>query len=292
MVNSEPTSSDAAVTIAVTRHKEPNWLLWETLDSLAQQTRISAEVILLDQMSDPETERRLNDLSGKSVRFRYSEIPDKSLSYARNCAVKSARSDFVLFIDCDAIADEHWASEMRRALNEDGVAVVGGRIVPKWHSEPPLIAKARVVREQFSLFDKGEADADVRKVVGAGFGINRRLLGTEAYFDEKLGRRDGNLLGGEETDLCERALKIGLRVRYNGKAVVIHQVLPERTTYRWILKRLYYAGVSRALRGGKPDPTHGLGAWDYVALPIVLPIYCLGYLRGLQVSRRRQRGEM
>ena len=240
-------------------------------------------------MTDPETERRLNDLSSKSIRFRYSGIPTRSLSYARNCAVENATSDFVLFIDCDAIADEHWAFEMRRTLIEGGVAVAGGKIVPRWHGKPPFIARASMVREHYSLLDKGEADADVLKVIGAGFGLNRRILGKEAYFDEKLGRRDGILLGGEETDLCERALKMGLRVRYSGKAVVTHQVLPERTTYRWLLKRLYYSGVGRALRGGKPDPTHEMGFWDYFVLPLVLPYYGLGYLQGMRMSRQRRR---
>lgn len=268
------------ITVSVTRYDEPNWLLWQALESLSRQERVEAEVLVLDQIFDNETQHLTTRLSNPNIQFKYINIPKKSLSFARNYTLRNASHDMILFIDCDAIAEVNWAFHLSESLSEKGVAIVAGRILPQWHKKPLLISKSRVVREQYSLLDLGESEIEAYKVVGAGFGLNRKLLGVEAYFDENLGRQKGMLLGGEETDLCERALRSGLSIRYNPYAVVHHQVLPERISYRWILKRIYCAGVSRALRGGRPSPTHAVGLWDFLVGPIILPWYVTGYVRG------------
>jgi hypothetical protein len=88
------------------------------------------------------------------------------------------------------------------------------------------------------------------------------------------------LLGGEESDLARRARARGLDVVYEGRAVVHHQILPERISYRWIFRRLFYAGLSRALLTGAPSPSQPMTRNDYLALPFVLPWYAAGYLCG------------
>jgi GT2 family glycosyltransferase len=268
------------VTIALTRYNEPNWLLWEALDGIAAQQSVGGEVLVLDQTEDPETAERIASLGSARLLFRWMPIPARSLSYARNHAIAIARFPVVLFLDADAVAEPRWAAELAATLSQPGVAVAGGRILPEWHRRPLLISRARVVLEQYSVLDHGPMEAVVPKIVGAGFGIHRERLGDQAYFDEDLGRRAGSLLGGEETDLCVRATRAGHEVRYNGRAIVHHHILPERIRYRWILKRIYFAGVSRALQGGVPAPTHGVGLWDLAVLPMILPVYALGFLKG------------
>lgn len=268
------------ITISLTRYNEPNWLVWQALQSLACQQHVQAEVLFLDQSQDREIEKKLEKLNTKNVCFKHINIKAESLSFARNYAIKAALSNYILFIDCDAIADKNWAFHLSECLTNRAGAIVGGKILPKWHSTPLAITKAGIVREQYSLLDLGNHEIEARKIVGAGFGINRKLLDDEAYFNANLGRRRGLLLGGEETDLCERALERGLRVYYNGNSVVHHQILAERICYKWIFRRIYYSGVGRGLRKGPPKPTHKTGLWDYIVLPIILPWYAAGYLHG------------
>lgn len=268
------------ITITLTRYKEPNWLIHETLDSLSRQKNVSAEVLFLDQFYNKETEDYCRSLTNEHVAFTYVTIPAKSLSFARNHAIKVCKTNLLLFIDSDAIADEAWAEQLATTLLGENIAVAGGKIVPKWHKTPLLITKSSVVMEQYSLLDQGKDAIETNKVVGANFGLSLQRLGDIAYFDEKLGRREGVLLGGEETDLCDRARASGLQVYYNGKAVVQHQILPERVSYKWIFNRIYYAGMSRALRGGVPNPTHSSRSlWNSIILPIIIIPYAAGYLR-------------
>ena len=98
-----------------------------------------------------------------------------------------------------------------------------------------------------------------------------------------LGRSGGKLFGGEDTDLCARVRAAGGKVVYNGRAVVDHQILPERITYRWLMRRMFYAGYGRGIRGGPPSPSHEMTVMDWLVLPIILP----AYLIGLAASRFR-----
>ena len=268
------------ISITLTRYREPNWLVWEALDSLARQRGIRAEVLFLDQMQDNETEAYIHELLSDDVAFEYIRIEERGLSYARNLAIERARNNILLFIDADAIAEPDWAKQLATLLTQPGVAVAGGKILPKWHGRPILLARSRLVMDQYSILDLGAGVREVARVVGTNFGINRAVGDGEANFDEAYGRQEGRLLSGEESDLCRRVRLCGRKVVYNGAALVHHQILRERISYSWVMKRIYYAGLLRAMQGGMPNPTQKTSFCDYLVLPAILPAYALGYFRG------------
>lgn len=275
-----------STTITLTRHGEPNRLIFGTLKALALQEDVRAVVLFFDQIPNAETASLCHSLDSENVRFNYRSLEPCGISRARNTAIRACRTETLLFIDADAIPDPGWAASLAGTLLQDNVGIAGGRILPVWHRPPLLISKARIVFEQYSMLDFGNGVLEVPRVVGASFGVHLERLGQEARFDEDLGRQDGLLLGGEESDLCTRTQAAGLQILYQGKAVVHHQVLPERIRYRWIFRRLFYAGVNRALRGGMPSPSHRMALWDYVFMPLVMIPYALGYLKGSQLRRQ------
>ncbi len=268
-------------TVVIRRYGEPDWLLLEALEALRVQTEVVLDVLLQDVRRSPEVERWVQAASSETVAFRYTLFEDSSLSRARNRGVADARADIVLFSEPDALPEPNWASVMTRELRRSGAAIVGSKIVPAWRTEPPFWTRARFVRDQYSLLDLGDETVEAPKVFGASFGLDRtkELRDSQGeLFATGLGRRGGALFGGEETDLCARALAAGLRVVYTGHTSVRHQVLPERLTYRWIARRFYFAGRGRAQRGGRPSPSTRPQLTDYlVALPL-LPWYVLGAL--------------
>ena len=269
------------VTITLTRYAEPNWLFLETLTSLSQQANISAHVLVLDQQDNEEVRSFCVNNSSSVIVLDYHVIPAKSLSFARNEAIRMCQTVLLLYIDTDAVADPNWAYELFVAMRQNKAAIAGWKIIPKWHKKPGLLQRSQVVLDQYSMLDLGDDTINVKKVIGANFAINKAKLAKLAYFDEGLGRQNGKLLGGEETKLCTDAREKGLSVIYVGKAAVYHQVMPERVNFKWISKRMYYGGYSRALRGGKPEPSNGggLAGWDYVALIFLLPFYASGFIR-------------
>lgn len=272
-------------TVSLTRYREPNELLCAALESLARQRGVELEVLVLDQMDDEAIRGMCERLSVGAIRFRYDVIPVRCLSYARNQAIKRCKTPVLLYLDPDAIADEDWAAQLTRTLVETASAVAGGKVIPLWLKRPGVVQRSSLVREQYSLLDLGNAEVPFHKVIGAGCGIHIPHLGKDAFFSEALGRRPGVLLGGEETDLCQRALARGFKVTYNGLATVQHQIPSERVSMGWVVRRMYYAGVSRRVKGGAPSPTHSTrNAWDYIVAPLVIPAYLVGWVSALVVA--------
>ncbi len=265
------------ITITLTRYREPDWLVNEALDSLAAQEGVDGEVIFLDQNWDENFACAVAARSNERLTFKCIPCTERCLSYARNEGLRLAAHDLVLFTEPDILADPNWARALVTELTK-GAAIAGSRIVPKWRGPKPLLSKSHVVRDQYSLFDLGEETVGVSGPVRAIFGLRLSAALQPLRFDERLGRRDGRLLGGEETDLCERVRRDGGAIVYCGKSVAYHQILPERLSLKWIYNRLYYAGVSRRSRGGAPAPSRKPGLWDWLLLPFILPPYAAGYL--------------
>ena len=267
---------DLKVTITLTRLSEPDALLEKVLARLASQSGVAGEILLIDQK--PGSSIRAESHSNANWTGRTVLKPLPGLSAARNLSLAEASHDLVLFCDADALAHQGWAAALSGALSRPEVAVAGCRILPAWSGSPPLLARSRVVLDQYSLYDLGDEEREVARIVGAGFGVDRSACPEEMRFDEGLGRRGGRLFGGEESDLCHRVKRAGGRVVYVGKAVVDHVIQPERMRLGWILKRLFYAGFGRGGVGGAPNPSQKPGWADWLFLPVILPPYALGWL--------------
>lgn len=281
---------DKSITITLTRYAEPNWLLFQTLESLSSQQGVNAEVLMLDQKNDQESKAYCEKISNEKINIQYITIPAKSLSFARNEAIRLCETDVLLYIDTDAIAASDWAQQLSKSLFKEGVGISGGKILPKWHKAPSFIQKSNVVLDQYSMLNLGDGEHEVKKVVGANFGLNIARLKDVAHFDENLGRREGKLISGEETQLCLDALANNLKILYQGKAVVEHQVLPERVKFSWIARRMYYQGIASAQRGGAPQPSNkgSYTCWDFIALSALAPFYICGYIHGKRLAKKQK----
>lgn len=270
------------IIITLTRYNETDDLVYQTLTSLSKQKNIIAEILFFDQNYNPEYAERIQNLSHQNINFTIINTKPEGLSRARNLAIKMAKEkniNIVLYIDPDAIANPNWAYELSKELNNDNCAITGSRIIPKWTEKPLIIAQSSIVKEQYSLLDLGEENFETQKVVGASFGINIETLGKEAFFEENFGRKNGNLLGGEETDLCQRAKRQNLKIKYCGKSLIQHVILPERIKYSWIAKRFYAAGYSRSQRKGNPEPFSTPKFIDYLLILPIIPFYINGWIK-------------
>ena len=272
------------VTITLTRYAEPDALVSRAIRYALDQQGVTGEVLFIEQKTDAPLDPAL--FAGGTLEFRMIARTLGGLSDARNLALDEARYPLVLYLDADAMARPDWAARLAEVLEaDDRVAIAGSRIVPGWPDRPPVWAKARVVSDQYSMLDLGSETRPWHRVVGAAFGLDMAKLGPDMRFDPTLGRREGKLFSGEESEFCARAAEKGWDIRYVGGAVVTHEVARERTRLRWIMKRLYYAGLGRASVGGAPAPSQRPGLADWLTLPLTLPPYALGWARG-RLARR------
>lgn len=263
------------ITITLTRYKEPNWLLNDALVSLSKQVNIFWTVLVLDQFFSQETKDFCSSLDNEFITFRYSVIEPRWLSYARNTAIKICDTPILLYIDSDAVANKQWAYNLTKTLSSDSnIAIVGWKIIPRFHKKPPFLIKADFIADIYSLLDLWDMIKPYTKVIGANFWIKIPLLWNNSYFDENLWRKPWKLLWWEEWDLCNRALANWLEIYYDWTAIVDHQILPERLNIFWILKRLYWWWYNRWLAGWIPRTNSGIqNTWNYIIFFIIWPSY-------------------
>lgn len=270
--------SKPKITITLTRYAEPDELVSQAIAGALSQKGVEGEVLFFDQNLGSDLCE--NDFPKDGLPLKVVRGAKSGLSDARNAAIEQAKYDTILFLDSDAIPDDDWALEMAQTLADPACAVAGSRIEAGWPDAPPFFAKARVVLDQYSLLDLGRETRRVAKVVGAGFGMDRGKLPADFRFDCELGRRDGRLFGGEETDFCQRAAALGHEVHYCGKSAVTHLIQEERMHWSWMVRRMIYAGFGRAKQGGAPSPSNSPGIWDYLLMPFYLPPYAIGWVWG------------
>jgi GT2 family glycosyltransferase len=281
-------------TIVVTRYEEDNKLVIPCLNALFKQKKIYAEILFLDQKDDQIIKNFCKKLKNKKITVKYIKILPKSLSFARNFGIKLAKNDSIIFTDADAIPNENWAYQLCRKFNKRlKIGIVGGKSLPEWLLGKKWFCNSEIIKEMYSIIDLGEKSINVKKIIGVNFGINKRILQNECYFNEELGRRPGTLLGGEETDLCKRCLEKGINIIYNPKAIVKHQVQEERYKWKWICKRFFYAGFGRGMQGGMPKAySNKRNIYDYIIMFLMLPPYIMGIFKAklLNIMDNRQNG--
>jgi len=184
------------------------------IESLKKQT-LPVEIIVI------------NDVNG-----------DKGLSFCRNEGYKMAKGDIVAFIDDDACADKQWAENLSSCFSKD-IDIVGGTIFPIYTKRRPYFITGK--------FNHLIAINEEPNIFGCNFAIKKGLLEKINYsFEKKLGRKKGNLIAGDETNLF--ALIKNSKIKFSEKAIVYHIVSEDRLTWKYFLRRNFWEGRTETRR--------------------------------------------
>jgi GT2 family glycosyltransferase len=277
MTRGSDVQSKPAASVIVRVVSDDPILFEQCIACIDRQVDVEFEIIVVDSSGDP----RIADLCSRTPSMRRETLEDTGVSAGRNRGLEVARHRYVAFTDPDCLPGRRWLIELVRALDR-GAAIVASRIVPKWLAKPPrLLENSTIARAQWSLLDLGDDVCETSRVIGSGFAVNRELTADQGFFRTELGYSPTSPIGGEETDLCRRVTRRGGTVLYTPHAVVEHQISPSRLTYRWMLRRTYFGGLSRAIAGGPPDPINRrLSLEDRCVLPLLALPYIAGLLRG------------
>ncbi|MDH7485530.1 MAG: glycosyltransferase [Anaerolineae bacterium] len=154
--------------------------------------------------------------------------PRQGAAVARNAGACLAGGDFVLFLDADCVPADDWVERMISALQQDGVAGVGGVV-----RSPQQGLIPRFIQAEYDMRYERIARRPYTDFVSSGTaGYRRQVFAAVGGFAAELG-------GAEDTDLSFRLCEAGYRLVLEPEAVVYH--LHPESLLAYVRRKFIYA---------------------------------------------------
>ena len=228
-------------------------LLRMAIDSLLSQniSKQTFKIIVVDNSTDIDAAHESLKFYQNNPLINYIIEKRPGLSNARNVGLKSCESEYIAYLDDDAIAADCWLQEVMCGFDSryGNVGVVGGKVSPIWEVPCP----EWLPEELHGLVSVVDWGGEMRVAENhewfAGANIAYRVdsaikLGGFELGLGRTGNSGNNLLSNEETRLNELLVADGHVRVYSPNASVKHLVTKERLTQKWIKKRMAWQAVS------------------------------------------------
>jgi glycosyltransferase involved in cell wall biosynthesis len=249
------TAGRPSVSVVVCAYTDRRWHdIVRAVASVAAQTRRADELLLVIDHNEALAERAAAEMPGVKV---MSNIHARGLSGARNTGVEMAAGEVIAFLDDDAAARPDWLERLLAPYADASVAAVGGAAFPLW----PAAGRPAVLPAPDGTA-AGELDwvvgcsytgqptglAGVRNLMGCNMSFRRDVFAQVGGFSDDIGRIGSTPLGCEETELCIRLRQRTpeARIVFEPAAVVTHRVGEARTGWRYLVRRCWAEGLSKA----------------------------------------------
>jgi glycosyltransferase involved in cell wall biosynthesis len=221
--------------------------LQETIASLEGQTYPAREIVLVVD-NNPPLLQQLVRMYASRIRI----VPNsgrRGLADARNTGIGLASGEILAFIDDDAAAEPRWLEHLVESYRDPAVIGNGGRIIPVWEGEPPPWLAPEFLWVIGCSYQGMQVSGPLRNVIGCNMSFRSSVFETVGTFNSGIGRLRNQPLGGEETEICIRALKHwpDKKIVYASNAVVHHHVSRSRQTVKYFARRCYFEGVSKVI---------------------------------------------
>jgi len=234
-------------TVVVCVYTERRWDdIARGVAALARQTQPAIQVVMVVD-HNPQLLDRATHAFAPQVEV-LANRHGNGLSGARNTGVEAAAGEVIAFLDDDAEPADDWLELQLASYADPDVIGVGGAALAAWEQgRPRWLPPELDWVVGCSYRGLPERPAQVRNPIGANMSF-RRTAFAAGGFTEGLGRVGTLPLGCEETEFSIRAAAAheGSRVMYAPDSVVHHHVTPDRTTWRYLVRRCYAEGQSKA----------------------------------------------
>jgi glycosyltransferase involved in cell wall biosynthesis len=247
--------------------------IYNVLQSIAlnDYPRNLYEIVLVNNNSTDHTQDECQRFQADypDVQFHYYVETNQGLSHARNCGIRHAQGDLLVYVDDDATVNTQYLRTYadffaRKASGEqlpdgtpshsqaDPLAVAaGGPILPVYETQEPAWMShytRQLITGKLYLGDK-EKEFPHGAFPGGGNACYRKsVFDSVGLFNVDLGRKGNSLIGAEEKDLFDKMTTRGMKFYYLPNAILYH-IIPEKKLTNDYFRRLTYSiGVSERYR--------------------------------------------
>ena len=228
----------------------------DILDSLTRQhyPGDKFEVLVIDNGCTDKTRDVCRYFSDRIQQFKCISEPRPGLHNGRHAGLNQAKGEILVYADDDIQAEPTWLEAIMESFTDSKVAMVGGKIIPRFEGTPPSWVSALSRRTDagwslgwYSILDFGDNPHPIphQYVWGCNFSIRKDVLEKvggfhpDAFPPELIKYR-----GDGETFVSEAVCQLGLQAMYNPKAAVRHLVPSSRMTREYIYRRAFNQGIS------------------------------------------------
>jgi glycosyltransferase involved in cell wall biosynthesis len=224
--------------------------LRKALQSLVSQTLDMNlyEILVIDNCSTDNTKQVATEEFAQIPNLSYLFEPVLGLSQARNTGWQNAIGKYVAYLDDDAIASPQWLEKILEVFEtvQPQPACVGGKVTPIWEAPKPDWLPDKLLN-YFTMADYSETPIFLSHAqfnVGANIAFPKWIFEKVGAFQTGLGRTNKKLLSMEENLFQEKIREMGHLCFYHPDISVQHHIPVSRLTKNWLLRRLYWEGIS------------------------------------------------
>ena len=245
-----------ALTIAICTYNRAE-LLRDCLNSIANQpsVEIAWSVLVVDNNSNDETKEVCKEFAEKLSNFRSVIELESGASNARNRAIAECKTEWIAFIDDDAMVAENWILIAEEEINLNRFDAFGGPydawhrygppphwFDPKWECNFPNHITGEVLKEG---------------VPTGGNSVVKMSWAKKIRFDSAVGPRNlnklqSNVAYGEDTQFFVRIREAGGLLGWRNDLLIHHCVRPIKYQKLWRIRSYFQRGV-----GSKASPLPG-----------------------------------
>lgn len=179
------------------------------------------EILLVDNGSTDNTGSMCREKANSCDRYKYFYYNEKADSYAaRNCGIRHASGEILVFTDSDCKPTKEWLSTIRENIRP-GTFIAGNVLLEI------------VENNVWECLDSITHLSQTRNNVRAGRVATANMSVLKADLEERVGFFEERFAGGD-FEWSTRAVRCGMKLLFLEKALVYH---PSRKTYKEILTR-------------------------------------------------------
>tara|TARA_B100000959_G_C14967797_1_gene618494 strand:- start:267 stop:1202 length:936 start_codon:yes stop_codon:yes gene_type:complete len=220
-------------------------LLGNCLASLCEQDLNCElfEIIVVDNNSGDNTYNVVSGYMKKKRNIRYVTEKKQGLSYARNRGCDEARSQYLLYIDDDALAPPGYLSNILDIIKKYEPDLLGGPVYPYYTEEKP-----RWFKDEYEIRKSEEKSGFSHscRVSGSNYTIKESILKQVGMFDVSLGMKGDKIGIGEERKVLEtyreKTPRDKQKVYYALGCYIKHHVPQYKMKIRYLMERHYVSG--------------------------------------------------
>jgi GT2 family glycosyltransferase len=239
----------AKVSILIPTHNRAGSLkrLLDSLEASAGLEETPLEIVVVNNHSTDATSQLLMEVLAEDRKFPILVLDEfkHGKSWALNRGLGRVTGSLVLLLDDDVSVDRFCVAEHVAAYKDRFFDAVQGKVLAGLDPKGQPADMARLTEYNIPLVDHGEASCEVRGFTGTNISFKREVFEKAGLFDTRLGPGASGF--SEDTEYSRRVRENGFKIGYAPKAIIYHELNPERygSSYNQIVQ--YRKGISRSI---------------------------------------------